>query len=408
MKKLVATLLDEGWSRNDNMAAVTMMTEAAGLSAEDLAPLMTFLLKRETEIKASAENGTFQGDMTLLTLQGYTNLLTLRWATLDPKAALVFAMGRPEFKDTDTYDELLPSIIYEMAKTDLPAAKAEVSQLKSMQRQEAGRAVVQILQQRDPQAAIAYARELEDSKAEAGVIMHLAAKDPMAAAAELTPEMEGHLEVVESIAGTLLHKDRAAFETWAGSLSDPAQQAEARCAALKQDAALDPAKTAVEAAAWVAKELATPEQARQLSAAIVRKWLETEGQPATVAAWTEGLPEGPGRDAAVKETASAWLEKDTLAASAWLRSLAPSEAKDNIVRQLVINICADTPADAFEWARTIGTPSLRGDSLREAVQSWARQDPAAAGQALEKLPARDRDRLLDIVEAAKEKAAEQK
>ncbi|RYD26103.1 MAG: hypothetical protein EOP86_26435 [Verrucomicrobiaceae bacterium] len=79
------------------------------------------------------------------------------------------------------------------------------------------------------------------------------------------------------------------------------------------------------------------------------------------------------------------------------------------MHQLVQLISDDTPADAFEWARTIKTRTWRDEALKDAVQAWSRQDPAAADQAMETLPARDRARLRDMAEAVKEEeAAEQK
>ncbi|RYF91501.1 MAG: hypothetical protein EON95_14880, partial [Caulobacteraceae bacterium] len=224
-----------GRETNKNIEAVSVMADAAMLSPEEFGPLMELV----------AEADSFRDNPGGPVMR----LLTLRWAMLDPKAALAFTMGRSELKSDN---ELLFSVVCELAKVDLPAAKAAVLTLCHEGWADAGPAVLRMLQEKDVQAALAYARELGSGGAEADVLQFMAGSDPMAAAAELVPGREEHLKVAETIAGALLDRDRAAFEAWAGSLSDPAQRACARRVALTADASHDPAKAARQTAAWLA------------------------------------------------------------------------------------------------------------------------------------------------------------
>ena len=82
----------------------------------------------------------------------------LRWASLDPRAALTFALGRKEFNSSE---RVLSAIVYQLARSDLSAAKTALANFpeKSEERRDAQRAIVKVLLEKDPKAAIAYARE---------------------------------------------------------------------------------------------------------------------------------------------------------------------------------------------------------------------------------------------------------
>lgn len=379
-----------------NMRTASVMTEAAGLSVEELGPLISLLWQLEAESMSNLERLEVPLD---------AKLLLLRWGMQDPKAALAFAMDRREFKFNH---ELISSIVRVLAESDLPAAQSLVPRLEKMVREDVGEALIRVMQEKDPRAALAYARELESGGAEADVLQFMAGKDPMAAAAELVPGREEHLKVAETIAGALLDRDRAAFEEWAGSLSDPALRARARRVALTADASHDPAKAARRTAAWLASEPEALKQAGKLPVRIVRCWMDGETNPsADVAAWAVSLPEGHARDSAIAETGRTWAAHDPAGASAWLASLPQGEGRDEAVLNLVQRISGESPADALEWARTVRS-TLRSDALTEAVLSWGGKDPDAAEKAVETLPASDRLYLRDTLEAARGKREEAK
>ena len=64
----------------------------------------------------------------------------LRWASLDPRAALTFALGRKEFNSSE---RVLSAIVYQLARSDLSAAKTALANFpeKSEERRDAQRAI---------------------------------------------------------------------------------------------------------------------------------------------------------------------------------------------------------------------------------------------------------------------------
>jgi hypothetical protein len=369
---------------------MAMSVEAGMLPPEAFGPLITLLMEDANAWEA-------------------VQLLAVRWAMLDPTAAMSFILDRPEIIKRDT--RLLLLIVEELSKTDLPAARAALERVGPEERRDSVRQIVRMLLQKDARAALAYARQLGDGTAEADALNGMAQNDPVAAAAELTPGKEWPAPVVRQIAASLLKRDRTAFETWCGSLQDPGQRAAARSQALIMDAGTDAKGAAQAAAAWLA---ADPEAVSQtpdgsLSEWIVQRWIGNEGSPSEVAAWATALPGGPLREAAVSEVGRLWPAHDSMAASAWLASLPAGEGKDNAVQALVGKISSESPADAFEWARTMGNPSLRYETVMTTLREWAEKDSAAAQAAVETLPAGDRGYLLEALQKQeKAKAAGQK
>ncbi|RYD30254.1 MAG: hypothetical protein EOP86_20300 [Verrucomicrobiaceae bacterium] len=381
---LAAKFLQRGNDQGE-AARMSLMMDIAELSAEELGPVMELVSKGE-------QSG------------GVMASLAVRWAMLDPKAALAFVSGRKGLGDNLW---VVSPIVLELAKVDVPAAKAAVLKLEGWAGQETARKLILMMQEKDARAALAYARELGDEDSAVLILRSMAQNDPMAAAAELTPGKQNQTQVVEIIAHRLLEREPAAFESWADSLKDPVQRAAARSSALVVKAGTDPKGAALAATAWLARE---PEAAAQDGFApsrIVQCWLANEASPSEVAAWAAALPSGLFRDRAIMELGSLW--EDTMAASAWVSSLPGGMGRDNAVRSLVHRIRDEDPADAIEWARTLGNPSMRYEALTSTLLGWAVKDLPAAQAAVETLPAGDRGYLLEVLqEQERERAKRQK
>lgn len=317
-----------------------------------------------------------------------------RWAAVDPAAALAYVLGR---KELNSSERMIGTIVQELAKTNLPAAKASLEQLQGEEKEAAQRAIVLAMQQKDPLAALAYARELKDLRAETDVLVTWAKQDPAAAAAAIPAGNPALKRAVESVATAWVKKDRPAFEQWAAGLTDPGERGIARRAALALDAVTDPRQTAQETAVWLAREPGAQESAGELPVSIAQQWWKAKGPPLEVAAWAGSLPEGPARHSAVAEVGRLWLEQDELAASAWANTLEQGKGRDQVVRALVRKISQDTPGDAFAWAGTIQQEGLRGQMLAESIRKWAQQDAAAAQAAVATLPEGQQGNLLELI-----------
>ncbi|MDB6136080.1 MAG: hypothetical protein JWM59_4323 [Verrucomicrobiales bacterium] len=202
-------------------ARMRLILDAAQLSVKEIGPVMEALLPVEDlnwEIMPS---------------------LAVRWGMLDPKAALDFAASQVKLRSNG---DVMASIVQELAKVDLPAAKAALNRLERPASSDAGQAIVRTVMQGDARAALAYARELRNDAAETEVLSFMAEKDPLAATAELTLGKEDQKWVVVEIADALLGKDRMAFEEWANGLKDPNYKAVARFRALAKEVMIDPKK----------------------------------------------------------------------------------------------------------------------------------------------------------------------
>ncbi|MDB6133957.1 MAG: hypothetical protein JWM59_2200 [Verrucomicrobiales bacterium] len=266
-----------------------------------------------------------------------------------------------------------------------------------------------MMQEKDARAALAYARELGDEESAVLILKRMAENDPMAAAAELTPGKENQTQVVEIIAHRLLEREPAAFESWADSLKDPVQRAAARSSALVVKAGTDPKGAALAATAWLARETEAAAHGGFAASRIVQRWMADESSPSQVAAWTAALPPGLFREVAVTELGRLWVEQDTVAAFAWVATLPGGAGRDNVVRNLVYRIRDVSPADAIEWARTLGNPSMRYEALTSTLLGWAEKDLSATQAAVETLPAGDRGYLQEVLqEQEREKAKGQK
>ncbi len=358
------------------VAGVDGLVGLAGLTSADFTRLMGLM---EQDGKVNVEAAMFP---------------LYRWAAVDPGAALAYVLGR---KELNSSERMIGAIVQELAKTNLPAAKASLEQLQGEEKEAAQRAIVLAMQQKDPLAALAYARELKDVRAENGVLVLWAKQDPAAAAAALPTGNAAMKQAVETVATAWVKKDRPAFEQWAAGLTDPSERGIARRAALALDAMTDPRQTAQETAAWLAREPGAQESAGELPVSIAQQWWEAKGPPPEVAAWAGSLPEGPARNSAVAEVGRLWLEQDELAASAWANTLEQGKGRDQVVRAIVRKISQDTPGDAFAWAGTIQHDGLRGDVLAESIGTWAKQDAAAAMAAVATLPEAQQGNLLEVI-----------
>ena len=317
-----------------------------------------------------------------------------RWAAVDPAAALAYVLGRKELNGSE---RIIGAIVQELAKTNLPAAKASLEQLQGEEKETAQLAIALAMQQKDPVAALAYARDLKDLRAETDVLVRWAKQDPAAAAAALPAGNPALKRALDAVTTAWAQKDRPAFEIWAASLTDPGERAIARRAALALDAVTDPRQTAHETAAWLAREPGAKESAGELPVSIAQQWWKAKGPPPEVAAWAGSLPEGPARNNAVAEVGRLWVEQDELSASAWANTLELGKGRDQVVRAIVGKISQDTPGDAFAWAGTIQQEGLRGEMLADSVRKWAKQDAAAAQAAVATLPEGQQGNLLEEI-----------
>lgn len=324
-------------------------------------------------------------------------IVLLRWAGEDPRAALDFALGRGEFKESE---RVISALMYQLAKVDVLEAKASLPRFpeKSEELRDARRAIVSAMMQKNPRGALDYARELQDAHAVDKVLTEWSRTAPLLAAAELDPSDPAQRPALEAVANALLARDRGAFDAWAAGLTDDLARRTIRRLSLTSEAMADPAKAAQDTAAWLnADPVAAGSVGDQLPTHIAQRWWWTKAPPQEVADWAAALPAGTSKDAAVGEVARLWVEKDVLGASGWIDGLPAGAGRDMAVNRLVSAIWKEAPADAFVWACTIQDNTLRWPLLRDSIAGWAAVEPAAALAAVEALPVEQRGDLLEIL-----------
>ena len=71
---------------------------------------------------------------------------------------------------------------------------------------------------------------------------------------------------------------------------------------------------------------------------------------------------------------------DPDAASQWMQSLPPGPPKDTLSEIISGPLAANDPQAAFDIAAGIGNSDLRTTTLKNVVEQWSKEDPAAAAQ----------------------------
>ncbi|HTB63176.1 MAG TPA: hypothetical protein VK737_06270 [Opitutales bacterium] len=77
-----------------------------------------------------------------------------------------------------------------------------------------------------------------------------------------------------------------------------------------------------------------------------------------------------------------WVMQDPQAASQWANTLPAGNTRDSAVVALVSAVVENDPKSAVAWADTMADPTIRGTLIQNIVSEWAKTDAAGATQAL--------------------------
>lgn len=108
-----------------------------------------------------------------------------------------------------------------------------------------------------------------------------------------------------------------------------------------------------------------------------------ERDPQSAVSWLEGLPEGNGRNSGMSSAFGDWEDSDPTAASEYLASLSPSPMRDSAIAGFSQGIAWQDPQSALAWAQDISDPGIRERSLTQVGQAYFRRDPEGARAWLE-------------------------
>lgn len=221
---------------------------------------------------------------------------------------------------------------------------------------------------KNPEAAFQWSRKLDDytrSEVLFGLAEGWGAVDP-ASAAEAGMSMSPDLryDFLTSVATQWAGSDPEALGAWAGSLLSEELRAGVLSEMGLSWARLDP-----EAAAAWGKTLENEGDRRFLQEGIAIGW--SEHDPVGAIEWAvseitdrEVLSEMMG------DIVFNWSTLDPAGTTRWLESKAPGREKDTVLALFSESIAGDNPVAAVAWANEISDPAARENQLRETLLDW--------------------------------------
>jgi hypothetical protein len=299
------------------------------------------------------------------------------------------------------------------SETDVLARRV-AAPVASQAAEEERRHLIERWAERDPRAAVAFARTQlkgdRQAQAMSAIISIWGKNDPAAAWAWVKAEMpsatyhfDNLLEVFGHNSPELAGRYAAAFaaehpeatlEVHLAALLGVTFQGDfaAARAIVDGNASLDPtvrgnldnfiagqwARYAPnDAAKWVLSLPAGPQRDQALIG-LGESWSEVDPARATefAAAW----PEGETRSVALRQGIAKWVEADPAAAREWVLKTDRQTDFDQAVQAIATqnNFMNREPARAIKWAATIFDDTLRAQSVSRILYSWYPNDPAAA------------------------------
>ncbi|MGA3172580.1 MAG: hypothetical protein ABSE62_16385 [Chthoniobacteraceae bacterium] len=155
-----------------------------------------------------------------------------------------------------------------------------------------------------------------------------------------------------------------------GKLPESRSKAQLLSFAAVQFATKDP-----EAAAAATTALAPGVSRNGAMEFVGRTWAKTDGKKAL--AWADSLPEGTAKDAVVRGVLFVWVHIDPVDADTRIEQLPEGTYKKMLLTNVAIEWGAIDHEAAFKWAASLPPDS---GAVENIVESWADQDPVAAGQ----------------------------
>ncbi len=274
----------------------------------------------------------------------------------------------------------------------------------------------------DPQAAIAWARDLPDSRDRAAAVAnaarHVAGEQPEMAASLLKeaygaggPANTGALnEALRNTAGDWAATDPDAALKWLSANFGTAGKSVARDLAAEQipresgaavDYFLRHADLFNEAGkirtfsynTWTpddpqaglarAAEITDPVQRQTVEDWFLKAMAHKSPEEAITAAQS-GVRDAGARQDIIQTALTAWATTDITAASRWMKSQAAGTERDAAIRSMLPAVLRMEPESALPWAAALSTPEARGTELLTILRQTG--DAAEAGRMLAELP----------------------
>ena len=337
-------------------------------------------------------------------------------AKSDPSRAFETALRSATTGDPSSFY----SVLSQWVREDHTAAQRAVAKVTGQIGDQARHILVQLLADKDPQAAWEYAKSMPPSGGRfsywdprAQVIGRWSRTDPRKAIdAAFTLDDQNIrnralAEAINSWAGT----DFPAAMAYAGTIKDAAMRG-LMVGALARNKNADPAtmfnllveqapsgeifrdavsnlmgnwaQTDPKAAAAATLQLPPGEALNAAASRLAQEWALSAADKSEVLAWVRQLPEGRARSQALESVFENWSARDAAGAQrAWA---ALHDNKDEALTSLAAGWSRAKPAEAARWAATMVDQPGGRNALNRAVTSWAEASPAEAAAFLQTLP----------------------
>ena len=105
-----------------------------------------------------------------------------------------------------------------------------------------------------------------------------------------------------------------------------------------------------------------------------------EKNPMAAVTWLDKLPEGDGQKYGLNSAFDEWEDRDPIAAANYLLTMSDSPKRDFAIKGFADGYARQDPETAIAWASDISDPTLRNQSLTRAGQSYFRRNPKAAAE----------------------------
>lgn len=114
---------------------------------------------------------------------------------------------------------------------------------------------------------------------------------------------------------------------------------------------------------------------------VASEQLRSQGVDAS-ARWSEQLPDGPLKGAAMDRVANAYVDQDPAAAAAWAERFAADDYAARVIEEVGDEWAERKPAEAVSWLESLPESEGKKEGMESALGEWVRRDPTAASEYL--------------------------
>ncbi|NIP98698.1 MAG: hypothetical protein GWO24_36935 [Akkermansiaceae bacterium] len=280
-------------------------------------------------------------------------------------------------------EQVLNSVARRLASTDLGGALEWVAGLDDQHRESALEGVLSEAANAHPDVVVKNIEKLPGGRMRREIIARTAdewaERDPDAAIewARTLDEHEQELAVSE-IAGTVFETDPDRAEEIAHLISG----SERRGQILGQIARLRATVDVGDAISWL--ESLPQEDRGGAWSGVAREWARID--PRAAAEYAAATDDSVARGQLVSAVSYSWSQRDPAEAAEWARSLGEDRARENAMNRIIENWARENPAAAGEYVTNSLDGELQANMTRQVVGRWLRENTAEASAWIDTLP----------------------